>query len=100
MIQKRLEGKSVKQIVRETNISKGKVQYMINGWKQKMGSLSVDEITDFASLVKRSDITIEQCAQGFRIIYILKNLGIGNIDIADDDSHAANKYKEFPSFIE
>ena len=85
VIQKRLEGKSMNQIVRETGISKGKVQYLINDWKQKIGASSIDEITEFASLVKRSDITIEQCAQGFRMINILKNLGIGDMDIAHDD---------------
>ena len=40
-----------------------------------MGVSSADEITDFASRVKKSDITIEQCAQGFRMINILKSLG-------------------------
>ena len=101
VIQKRLEGKSMNQIVRETGILKGKVQYLINDWKQKIGASSIDEITDYASLVKRSDITIEECAQEFKMINILKNLGIGDMDIADDedDSHAIN-YKEFSSFIE
>ena len=56
VIQKRLEGKSMNQIERETGISKGKVQYLINYWKQKIGASSFEEITDFASLVKRSDI--------------------------------------------
>ena len=79
VIQKKLEGKSMNQIVRETGISKGKVQYLINDWKQKMGASSVEKITEFASLVKRSDISIEQCAQGFRMINILKNLGIEEI---------------------
>jgi len=71
-------------------------------------TLSVEEITDFATLVKRSDITIEECAQGFRIINILKNLGIGDMDIAEDDvedgdeddSHANNNYNKLFSFID
>ena len=52
VIQKRLEGKFMNQIVRETGISKGKVQYLINYWKQKMGASSVDEITEFVTLLK------------------------------------------------
>ena len=94
------------QIVKETGISKRKVQYLINDWKQKIGTSSIDEITDFATLVKKSDVSIEQYTQGFRMINILKKIGIGNMDIAgedgedgdEDDSHA-NKYKEFSSFI-
>jgi DNA-directed RNA polymerase specialized sigma24 family protein len=39
VIQKRLEGKSMNQIERETGISKGKVQYLINDWKEKIGSI-------------------------------------------------------------
>ena len=109
VIQKRLEGKSMNQIVRETGISKGKVQYLINDWKQKMGASSVEKITEFASLVKRSDISIEQCAQGFRMINILKNLGIGNMDVANNDGknnskeengHTNDNYNKLFSFIE
>jgi len=66
VIQKRLGGKSMNQRLKETGISKGKVQYLINDWKQKTGGAYVDKITDFASLVKRSSITIEQCAQGLQ----------------------------------
>ena len=96
------------QIVKETGISKGKVQYLINYWKQKIGASCIDEITDFASLVKRQDITIEEYAQEFKMINILKNFGIGNIDIAEDEeeednSHAVNnnynKWLTVRSFI-
>jgi hypothetical protein len=52
VIQKRLEGKFTNQIVKETGISKEKVQFIINDWKQKMGASYVDEIADFESLVK------------------------------------------------
>src|SRR3954451_3381935 len=90
VIQKRLEGKSMNQIVKETGISKGKVQYLIKEWEEKIGSSCAEEITEIATLVKRSDISIEQCAQGFRIINILKNLGIGNMDIADDENDDEN----------
>ena len=74
-----------------------------------MGASSIDEITEFATLVKRSDITIEQCAQGFRMINILKSLVIGNMDIADSDGkndseeengHTNNNYNKLFSFIE
>jgi hypothetical protein len=72
-----------------------------------MRDSSVDEITDFATLVKRSDTSIEQCAQGFRMINILKRLGIGNMDIADsdddskeEDDHVNDNYNKLFSFME
>jgi hypothetical protein len=72
VIQKRLEGKSMNQIVKETGISKGKVQYITKEWENKLGTSAAYEIIEFATLIKRSGITIEQCAQGFRMINILK----------------------------
>src|SRR5690349_5946422 len=76
VIQKYLEGKSMDKIVNETKISKGKVHYIINEWKKHLGNLSADQIIEFTRLVNRSGITVEQCAEGFRMINILKDLGI------------------------
>jgi hypothetical protein len=76
VIQKNLQGKSMIQIVDETRISKGKVHYLIIDWKNKMSVSAPDEIRDFTVLVRKSNMSIEQCAQGFRMINILKNLGI------------------------
>jgi hypothetical protein len=42
--------------------------------KQTQSSDKLLVIQKFATLVKRSDISIEQCAQGFRRINILKIL--------------------------
>ncbi|MGN6709710.1 MAG: hypothetical protein ACTHKF_10225 [Candidatus Nitrosocosmicus sp.] len=98
VIQKRLEGKSMNQIVKETGISKGKVQYLIKDWTDKMGS-SVDEITDFTHIVKKSGITIEQCAEGFRMINILKELGVEASDIADGDKQDNDNYNNNDGLI-
>jgi hypothetical protein len=76
VIQKYLQVKSMNQIVDETRISKGKVHYLIIDWKNKMSVSAPDEIRDFTVLVRKSNMSIEQCAQGFRMINILKNLGI------------------------
>ncbi len=54
------------EIVKEIGISKGKVQYITKEWKNKLGTSFTDEIVEFSTLVKKSGITIEQCAQGFR----------------------------------
>ena len=80
VIQKYLQGKSMNQIVDETSISKGKVHYLINDWKKKIAISDIDEIREFTVLVRKSNISIQQCAQGFRITNILKNLGIQEDD--------------------
>ena len=99
VIQKRLEGKSMNQIVKETGISKGKVQCITKEWQNKLGTSSADEIIEFATPVKRSGITIEQCAQEFRMINILKELKIGNTGSADEDDEEKDKNRLL-SFIE
>ncbi|MER5176113.1 MAG: hypothetical protein ABJB76_04275 [Candidatus Nitrosocosmicus sp.] len=112
VIEKYLQGKSMNQIARETGISKGKVHYLINDWKNKIGASDIDEIREFVGLSRKSNISIEQCAQGFRMMNILKNLGIENGDIATDDDDDNNdivdnnrdgnnnNYKELSTFIE
>ncbi len=55
-------------IVQETGISKGKVHYLITDWKQSITQQNIDEIRNFLVLVKKSNISIEECAQGFRLL--------------------------------
>ncbi len=96
------------QISDETGISKGKIHYLITDWKQKIKLQDIDEIRDFTVLVKKSNISIEQCAQGFRLANILKNLGVddGNdnsIYAEDNDeknNNNNNQYNEFSTFIQ
>ena len=92
------------QISHETGISKGKVHYSITDWKKKISD--IDEIRCFTVLVKKSNISIEQCAQGFRLVNILKNLGIdddnNNSVYAEDNdkkNNNNNQYNEFLTFI-
>jgi hypothetical protein len=104
--QKYLQGKSMNKIANETGISKGKVHYLISEWKDKMGSSDIDEIKEFVGLVKKSGMSIEQCALGFRTINILKGFGLKdeNIEDGDDDGNGmtdnTNDYKEFSTFVE
>jgi predicted peroxiredoxin len=78
-----LNGKSMDQIVSETGVSKGKVHYLISGWKDEIGAPDIDELREFSVTVRKSGISIGQCAQGFRMISILKNLGIHEGDGAE-----------------
>jgi len=112
VIQKYLQGESMNQISKETHFSKGKIHYLIKNWKGKINESDLDEVRDFSSLVKRSSISIEQCAQGFRMLNILKSIGIiGNLEVVDDndynneskdiDNHINNdNFNQLTSFIE
>ncbi len=92
VVQEYLKGKTLNQIANETGISKGKVHYLVGNWKDKMGMPNIDEVRDFVVMVRKFGISIKQCAQGFRMLQLMKNLGIG-----EDDDDATN---EISSFLE
>ena len=98
------------QIVNETGISKGKVHYIINDWKNKIAIPDIDGIIDFTVLVRKSNMSIQQCAQGFRMTNMLRDLGIQDdnaVYVYDDNSNSNsngdignNQYNELSTFIE
>ena len=65
------------------------MHYLIEKWKDKMGSSNIDEIKEFVGLVEKFWISIEQCAKGFRTTNILKGFGIENEDFVDEDDDTA-----------
>jgi hypothetical protein len=107
VIQKYLQGKSMNQIALETGISKGKVHYIINDWKKKIAIPDIDGIIDFIALVRKSNVSIQQCAQGFRMTKMLRDLGIQDDNAVyvydDNDSNIDiknNQYNELSTFIQ
>ena len=82
-------------------ISKGKVFYLINDWKKKIAASDFDEVRKFVTLYTKSNMSIEQCAQGFRMANILKNFGIqyDNNNLDGDDTYD-NNYNALSTFIE
>ena len=100
VIQGYLNGKSMDQIASETNVSKGKVHYLINNWKGEIGTPDIDTLREFSIKVRKSEISIGQCAQGFRMIGILKRLDIHEGDDDGIDNKYEGNYDEFASFIE
>ncbi len=105
--QKYLQGKSMNQIANESRISKGKVFYLINDWKKEIVASDFDEVRKFVTLCTKSNMSVEQCAQGFRMTNILKNLGIQECEddtvyINEDDKHDTvnNQYNELSTFIQ
>jgi DNA-binding CsgD family transcriptional regulator len=70
VIQGYLNGKSRYQISKGLGISIGTVSNIIKDWKLRIGIPIAEELLDFAVLVKKSDISIEQCAEGYRMYQI------------------------------
>ncbi len=58
-----LNGKPRDQIDRETGISKGKVSNIIKEWKNGIRIPNVEGLRDFTVTVKKSGISIGQCAE-------------------------------------
>lgn len=105
VIQKHLQGQSMNQIANESGFSKGKVFYLITDWKKKIAASGIDEIREFVTLCTKSNMSVEQCAQGFRMTNILKNLGIQEgdntvyVNDGDKDDTVNNQYNELSTFI-
>jgi hypothetical protein len=71
-------GKPLDQIAKETSLSKGSVYNVVKHWKDSLWNPGIEEIREFSIIVKKSGMTIQECAQGFRIAQILKELGIND----------------------
>lgn len=71
-------GKPLDQIAKETSLSKGSVYNVVKHWKDSLGNAGIEEIREFAIIVNKAGMTIQECAQGFRIAQILKALRIND----------------------
>jgi hypothetical protein len=90
VIQGYLNGKSREQNARENNVSTGTVSNIIESWTRETGMPDLKEVRQFAVLVKKSGVSIKQCAQGFRMVQLMSRFGIH----VEDDAH-----DEFGSFV-
>ncbi len=75
------------QIVMETKITKYKVNYLINDWKNNRDSY-IDKIREFGRLARKLNVLIEQYAPVFRMTNILKI----DIENSDDIAGAATDF--------
>jgi len=55
------------------------VHNIVQDWNLKVSMLNLDDIRIFLSHLRKADITIGQCVQGYRTTYLLKQLSV------DDD---------------
>jgi hypothetical protein len=90
VIQGYLNGKSREQNAQHNNVSTGTVSNIIENWSREIGMPDIKELRQFAVPVKKSGVSIKQCAQGFRMVQLMSNFGIH----AEDDAH-----EEFGSFV-
>ena len=80
VIQAYLNGKSRDQISKETGISTGKTSNIITDWKKGIRIPNIDELREFAVTVKKSGMTMAQCARGYRMAQLMDSLGLSDDD--------------------
>jgi len=116
VIREYLNGTSRDKIAQIAGISAGTASNIIKDWKDGINMPNVEQVRDFSTEVKKAGMSIGQCAQGYRMFQLMKNLGI---DVDDDDnendennldkpdlygnSNKSNnkiKYNEFSSFVQ
>ena len=76
MIQGYLNGKTRDQIAIDVGISGGKVSGIIKDWITEIGKPNVEDLRDFAATVRKSGRSVMECAEGYRMIQLLKNSDI------------------------
>ncbi len=95
VIQKYLHGLSMNDIVRETPLSKGTVNNIIQDWRSNIDGTNIEEIRAFTSEVRKSGITIVECAQGFRTVQLLKKFDINDeFDFSSENEEDEYEYED------
>jgi transposase len=86
IIQNYLSGHSRDEIAEETGVAPGSVSNKVNEWKKRLAAPDIEELRRFAVNMKKSGITMKQCAKGLRFLQLLKGLEIiiENDDIDSD----------------
>lgn len=86
IIQNYLSGHSRDEIAKETEVAPGSVSNKVNDWKKRIAAPDIEELRRFAVNMRKSGMTMKQCAQGLRFLQQLKGLEIifENDDIDSD----------------
>jgi hypothetical protein len=86
IIQNYLSGHSRDEIAKETGAAPGSVSNKVNDWKKRIAAPDIEELRRFAVNMRKSGMTMKQCAKGLRFLQLLKGLGIiiENDDIDSD----------------
>ena len=76
-----LNGKLRDTIAIENGLSTGTVSNIVREWETQIGNLAADELREFGIFLRKSDLTPTQCAKGFRIANIIRDLGFTEDDV-------------------
>jgi hypothetical protein len=90
-----LNGKTRKQIARDNKTSTGNVSNITTKWKQRIGKPEAEEIREFVVLVKKSGVSVKQCADGFRTTQLMKKTGILNDNENENDPDSSEEFIAF-----
>jgi len=93
VIKGHLKGKTREEIAIQNSTSTGNVSHILRDFKKNVGESSVDETIEFARMVRKSGITMDQCLEGYRMYMLMDKLGFN----PDNDSN--DKNKEFQDFV-
>ena len=78
-----LNGKPRDAIARDNSLSSGSVTNIINDWRNALTHPVADALRELGIMLRKSRITASECALGFRLASIMKDLGV------DEDSFRA-----------
>jgi hypothetical protein len=76
VIQQWLRGARRDTIAVDNGISAGAVTSIVNEWRATIGSAKADELRELGTSLRRAGITPGQCAFGFRVGMIMRELGV------------------------
>jgi hypothetical protein len=76
VIQKYLHAYSMNEIVKEIPLSKGTVNNIIHHWKASINGIDVDDIRIFLAEFRKSNMSIQESVQGYRVANILEKLQV------------------------
>jgi hypothetical protein len=71
-----LNGKPRDAIARDNSLSAGSVSNIINNWRNDLTHPVADALRELGIMLRKSRITASQCALGFRLASIMKDLGV------------------------
>jgi hypothetical protein len=89
-----LNGKVRDTISRDHSLSAGAVTNIVNEWKNALSFPVADALRILGTILRKSGITASQCASGFRLASIVKELGVDEeafrFFISDTYDHSKN----------
>ncbi|HET7147660.1 MAG TPA: hypothetical protein VFI73_04095 [Candidatus Nitrosopolaris sp.] len=102
IIREWLNGKPRDTIARDNSSSTGSVSNIINDWRNDLTVPLADALRELGIMLRKSRITASQCALGFRLASIMKDLGVDEDTFGEFISEIYNHCKNIglkPEYI-